>query len=589
MNWLNEILIKRRAQTTTVFIVESGDSFRFDELKQLLIQKEYRVPLIYDVRGFRILTENGEEELYLNPNDQEDPLGLQSYKEDYIIPPLKPIRKLEEIDSIIGQNKTRSRSISHRPQYSQYIDSRSAVRIIDSYIRRKTIPEELVDKVAALWVIFVLNNKDPFIEEHIRTWIRDRESYYLRHTIIFYTEKAVESIFEPETLRLAYVIKAPLATQNERRELLKKYIETFGIQVEEAEIEKAITTLAGLTLHESESAIIESIVRKEKIDPEFLLSYKYDIIRREKIISVVQPRISFKDVGGMSYLKDLFERRVINQLKNYEKVKQLGALTRGILLFGPPGTGKTYISEALAGELNVPLFKMNLGELLSKWYGESEQRLTRMLMLIESLAPAILYIDEFDAIASKRGTQQEHEASRRLKNILLEFLGKEERETILIASTNRPQDLDDAMLRRGRFSYLVPVLWPDKKSRYEILQVHINKVSNNIKPEEIKDIARKTAFWSSAELADLVREAIQLMLDENSERLLYKHIQETINDYLIEDLEERKEKFSEYIHLSIKFANRKSFIELLYKAYQEELEATTQKIDLKKLRGIAEI
>ena len=571
MNWLNEILIKRRAQTTTVFIVESGDSCRFDELKQLLIQKEYRVPLIYDVRGFRILTENGEEELYLNPNDQEDPLGLQSYKEDYIIPPLKPIRKLEEIDSIIGQNKTRSRSISHRPQYSQYIDSRSAVRIIDSYIRRKTIPEELVDKVAALWVIFVLNNKDPFIEEHIRTWIRDRESYYLRHTIIFYTEKAVESIFEPETLRLAYVIKAPLATQNERRELLKKYIETFEIQVEEAEIEKAITTLAGLTLHESESAIIESIVRKEKIDPEFLLSYKYDIIRREKIISVVQPRISFKDVGGMEYLKDLFKRRVINQLKNYEKVKQLGALTRGILLFGPPGTGKTYISEALAGELNVPLFKMNLGELLSKWYGESEQRLTRMLMLIESLAPAILYIDEFDAIASKRGTQQEHEASRRLKNILLEFLGKEDRETILIAATNRPQDLDDAMLRRGRFSYLVPVLWPDKKSRYEILQVHINKVPNNIKPEEIKDLARKTAFWSSAELADLVREAIQLMLDENLERLLYKHIQETINDYLIEDLEERKEKFSEYIHLSIKFANRKSFIELLYKAYQEEL------------------
>ena len=219
--------------------------------------------------------------------------------------------------------------------------------------------------------------------------------------------------------------------------------------------------------------------------------------------------IKFSDVAGEDEAKDSL-KEIVDYLHDPKKYKNVGAaMPKGILLVGPPGTGKTMLAKAVAGEANVPFFSMSGSEFVEMFVGMGAAKVRDLFKQAKEKAPCIVFIDEIDAIGKKRdgrvGGNDEREQT--LNQLLTEMDGFEENSgVILLAATNRPESLDPALTRPGRFDRRVPVELPDLKGREEILRVHAKKVrvSNDV---DFYLIARMAAGASGAELANIVNEA----------------------------------------------------------------------------------
>ena len=219
--------------------------------------------------------------------------------------------------------------------------------------------------------------------------------------------------------------------------------------------------------------------------------------------------IKFSDVAGEDEAKDSL-KEIVDYLHDPKKYKDVGAaMPKGILLVGPPGTGKTLLAKAVAGEANVPFFSMSGSEFVEMFVGMGAAKVRDLFKQAKEKAPCIVFIDEIDAIGKKRdgrvGGNDEREQT--LNQLLTEMDGFEENSgVILLAATNRPESLDPALTRPGRFDRRVPVELPDLKGREEILRVHAKKVrvSNDV---DFSLIARMAAGASGAELANIVNEA----------------------------------------------------------------------------------
>ncbi|MCB2085187.1 MAG: AAA family ATPase, partial [Sphingomonadaceae bacterium] len=196
--------------------------------------------------------------------------------------------------------------------------------------------------------------------------------------------------------------------------------------------------------------------------------------------------------------------------KNAEAFQRLGIRpAQGFLLYGPPGTGKTLLAKAVAKEAEANFISMKSSDLLSKWYGESEQQIARMFQRARSVAPCVVFIDEIDSLVPARGSGQgEPQVTGRVVNtILAEMDGLEELQSVVvIGATNRPTLVDPALLRPGRFDELVYVGTPDKKGREQILGIHTSEMPL-AKDVDLADIAGKTDRFTGADLEDVVRRA----------------------------------------------------------------------------------
>jgi transitional endoplasmic reticulum ATPase len=183
---------------------------------------------------------------------------------------------------------------------------------------------------------------------------------------------------------------------------------------------------------------------------------------------------------------------------------------KGFLLYGPPGTGKTLLAKAVARESEANFISTKSSDLLSKWYGESEQQIARLFARARQVAPTIIFIDEIDSLAPARGRGGggESQATERVVNTLLaEMDGLEEMQSVIvIGATNRPTLMDPALLRPGRFDELVYVTVPDEKGRRRILGIHTSKMPLG-KDVDLDDIAERTDRYTGADLEDLVRRA----------------------------------------------------------------------------------
>ena len=240
--------------------------------------------------------------------------------------------------------------------------------------------------------------------------------------------------------------------------------------------------------------------------------------------------IRFSDVAGEDEAKENLEE-IVDYLHNPGKYREVGAaVPKGILLVGPPGTGKTMLAKAVAGEANVPFFSMSGSEFVEMFVGMGASKVRDLFRQAKEKAPCIVFIDEIDAIGQKRdgrvGGNDEREQT--LNQLLTEMDGFETNNgVIILAATNRPESLDPALTRPGRFDRRVPVELPDLKGREEILKVHAKKVKLD-ETVDFNKIARMASGASGAELANIVNEAALRAVRENRRFVTQADLEESI-------------------------------------------------------------
>ncbi|MEM0001779.1 MAG: CDC48 family AAA ATPase, partial [Desulfurococcaceae archaeon] len=229
---------------------------------------------------------------------------------------------------------------------------------------------------------------------------------------------------------------------------------------------------------------------------------------RPGVVGEGVPLVTWEDIGDLEEVKQRIREIVELPLKHPELFERLGIEPpKGILLFGPPGTGKTLLAKALANEIGAYFITINGPEIMSKFYGESEERLRRIFEEAQANAPAIIFIDEIDSIAPKR-EEVVGEVEKRVVSQLLTLMDglKERGKVIVIGATNRPEALDPALRRPGRFDREIEIPPPDRRARREILAVHTRNMplADNV---DLDKIAEMTHGYTGADIAALVKEA----------------------------------------------------------------------------------
>jgi cell division protease FtsH len=244
---------------------------------------------------------------------------------------------------------------------------------------------------------------------------------------------------------------------------------------------------------------------------------------RARLLSMQQKKVTFKDVAGVDEAKEEL-REIIEFLREAQKFQKLGGrIPKGVLLVGPPGTGKTLLARAVAGEANVPFFSISGSDFVEMFVGVGASRVRDLFEQGKKNAPCIIFIDEIDAVGRHRGAGLgggHDEREQTLNQLLVEMDGFESNEgVILMAATNRPDVLDPALLRPGRFDRRVVVSRPDVRGREEILRVHTRKIplADDV---DLSVLARGTPGFSGADLANMVNEAALAAARQNRKAVL---------------------------------------------------------------------
>ncbi|WP_303691456.1 ATP-dependent zinc metalloprotease FtsH [Megamonas hypermegale] len=240
--------------------------------------------------------------------------------------------------------------------------------------------------------------------------------------------------------------------------------------------------------------------------------------------------ITFADVAGEDEAKESLSE-IVNYLHDPKKYQEIGAsMPKGILLVGPPGTGKTMLAKAVAGESHVPFFAMSGSEFVEMFVGLGASKVRDLFKQAKEKAPCIVFIDEIDAIGEKRSNQigGNDEREQTLNQLLTEMDGFESNNgVVILAATNRPEALDPALTRPGRFDRRVPVELPDLKGREAILKVHAKKVKMD-EDIDFNKIARMSSGASGAELANIINEGALRAVRENRQTVTQSDLEESI-------------------------------------------------------------
>jgi cell division protease FtsH len=253
---------------------------------------------------------------------------------------------------------------------------------------------------------------------------------------------------------------------------------------------------------------------------------------RAKLVSKETPTVTFEDVAGADEaIEELHEIKEF--LKDSEKFQKVGArIPKGVLLYGPPGTGKTLLARAVAGEANVPFYSISGSDFVEMFVGVGASRVRDLFTQAKENAPAIIFVDEIDAVGRHRGAGMgggHDEREQTLNQLLVEMDGFDPKtNVILIAATNRPDILDPALLRPGRFDRQIQVDAPDMKGRQKILEVHA-KGKPMAKVVDLAVLARKTPGFTGADLANVLNEAALLTARENATRITNELLDEAVD------------------------------------------------------------
>jgi SpoVK/Ycf46/Vps4 family AAA+-type ATPase len=500
MSFLEEFLVKRKANATNVYIVETVDPKRIQQFKNFIVSsadfaehKKYSLDL---------------QTLELIDLESNAPVSTQISTQQFFAP--ATITPQQLLNTLRSQPTVLIITYAYDPRHVQYL---SDLLVSASH---------------------------------------DEQLYRHKSTIIVFTSNA--DIFPQIVRRLAHTITIPPSTPEERLELLKKVKEEIeevaGVKLNLNISADLVNASAGLTLHDVETVALESFLLHRDFKVEAFTQYKIKLLR-EMGVEYIVPSRGFESVGGYDYLKQYVLNRVVRVLRNPDVAKYYGlGVPRGILLYGPPGTGKTWFAKALAKEIGLPMVIVDPSTFLRGIVGETEARVKQVTQLIESLAPVVVFIDEFDQLTLSRQTVMSTDSgvTRRMTNMLLSWLGSEDRRSFVVGATNFVQDVDPAFLRPGRMDEIIPVFYPDFKARLEILKVHTNVVRKvPLKDVDLESIAKKTYMWTGAELEKLVIEAASLAMSEGTEYVTQEHFESALRSIEV-NVSEREQKLKQMIN-----------------------------------------
>ncbi len=285
----------------------------------------------------------------------------------------------------------------------------------------------------------------------------------------------------------------------------------------------------------------EEEIPKEILDELIISKSNFDdalkVVRPSAMreVLVETPDTEWKDIGGIELVKQDLKEAVEWPLKFPKSFERMGiSPPKGVLLYGPPGTGKTLLAKAVANESEANFIQIKGPSLLSMWVGKSEEGIRKVFERARQVAPCIIFFDEIDSIASRRGLESGAKVTERVLNqMLAEMDGIEDlSNVIVIGATNRPDILDPALLRPGRFDRIVYVPVPDKQGREKILQIHtIAKKMPLTNDFDLKKLAEETEGYTGADIESLAREAAMLALRENidNKQVTMKHFKEALD------------------------------------------------------------
>lgn len=398
-----------------------------------------------------------------------------------------------------------------------------------------------------LWAIFTLVFVATFFSLLISTDPATRpETLGIDQLVAKINDGEVKSIeVEGDKLNIVLTSGALAVSQKEREAGLTESLKNYGVS-EEA-LQKVALTIkrdggwgywAGIVLPSLLPLIIMLfifawIARQAKGGVNQAFSFgKVNL----KLFTGFKDKINFKDVAGLKEAKEELEE-VVDFLKNPKKFLNMGAkIPRGVLLMGHPGTGKTLLARAVAGESNVPFFHISASEFVEMFVGVGASRVRDLFQTAKRAAPSIIFIDEIDAVGRERGAGLgggHDEREQTLNQILVEMDGFErDNNVIVMAATNRPDVLDQALLRPGRFDRRVILDMPDIKDREAILQIHA-KGKPIDKKMDLKTVAVRTPGFSGADLANLINEAAILAARRNEKLVTQEMILTSIEKVML--------------------------------------------------------
>ncbi len=339
----------------------------------------------------------------------------------------------------------------------------------------------------------------------------------------------------PELEKYITVMELDYPDEKEITDIVRKFCTLREIRLSEALLSDFVNALKGLSEFEIEHILqlaYSSTGELQKSHISLIFEQKSQIIQKAGVLEMVPLKESLDDIGGLENLKEWLRRKE-KVLSRMSQAKEFGVdMPKGVLIVGVPGCGKSLSAKAAAKLFNVPLLRLDMGRLLGKYLGESEENMRKAIKLAEALSPCVLWIDELEkAFAGIEGGSSGGEVATRLFGSFLTWTQEKESAAFVVATANDITKLPPEMMRKGRFDEIFYVELPNREERRKIFEIHIKKRRKKDLPDiQFDELAKETKGYSGADIEGVVRESVEKIFVEDKKKLETEDIRCAIKD-----------------------------------------------------------